>query len=273
MPLQHFKTDGGELAVEVEGNGPLIICCPGMGDTRDAYAHLTSRLLNQGYTVACMDPRGHGDSSVGFQRYGDEATADDFIFLAEKLGRGKPVVLAGASFAAGAATIAAGRRSELIAGLVLLGPFLRIPNIIGLYITSILFARPWGPAMWQWYAASLWPGLGQHGAKTRAASSTASLKRPGRWPAFQATVSGADHRTVTPWLANAAKIPAIVVMGDKDPDWKDPIAEAKWVASNFRDVQSLIVEGAGHAPMLECPEIVGKHVLQFLDSLKSKLSS
>ena len=45
-------------------------------------------------------------------------------------------------------------------------------------------------------------------------------------------------------------------MGDVDPDWKEPLKEAEWVASNFSDAETIAVHGAGHAPMLERPEIV-----------------
>ena len=57
-------------------------------------------------------------------------------------------------------------------------------------------------------------------------------------------------------------------MGDADPDWKDPLAEAKWVASNFADVETMVVPSAGHAPMFERPEIVGPVILEFLEKLR-----
>ncbi len=53
-------------------------------------------------------------------------------------------------------------------------------------------------------------------------------------------------------------------MGEADPDWKDPLAEARWVASNFAGCEVLSVPSAGHAPMLERPEIVSPAVLRFL---------
>ena len=123
-----------------------------------------------------------------------------------------------------------------------------------------------GTFIWRAQAAKLWPGLGDK-ASERAAITTASLIRPGRWAAFQATVSGADHRVVAPWIGRV-KAPVLVVMGDADPDWKDPLAEAKWVASNFTDVETLTVPGAGHAPMLERPEIVDPAFFQFLERMR-----
>ncbi len=261
MTLRFVDTGGGRLAIEVEGDGPLVICSPGMGDTRDAFGPLSAHLAACGYRVARIDLRGHGDSSARFDRYGDEAIADDLLTVLEALGGG-PAVLAGASMSAGAAVIAAGRRPDQVDGLVLIGPFLR--NGSGRIMRRLLhvaLARPWGPSVWRYAAAKLWPGLGDK-AGERAASSTASLTRPGRWAAFRAT-SATDHSVVAPWIGRV-QAPVLVVIGDADPDWKDPVAEARWVASNFADVETITVAGAGHAPMLERPEIVNPALLEFL---------
>lgn len=268
MAIHRIETEGGVLAVEVEGSGPLVVCAPGLGDTRDAYAPVAAQLRAKGYTTALMDVRGHGDSTSTFARFGDEATADDFILIVEKLNMG-PAVLAGDSFSAGSATIAAGKRPDLVNGIVLCGPFLRNPvGPVLIAITKMLFWRPWGPMMWKMYSKTLWPGLGDKVGE-RAAKSTASLTRPGHWAAFQATLAGCDHSVVGPWISKVSA-PVLVVIGDKDPDWSDPLKEAEWVASNFKEVESVTVHGAGHAPMLENPEVVGSSMLKYLNGLKSK---
>lgn len=266
--LHYVSTDGGSLAVEITGaeTDPLIICSPGMGDTRDAYAPLAKSLVSQGYRVATMDARGHGDSSAEFARYGDEATADDFLTVADEFSHGAQVILAGASFGAAAATIAAAKKPERVGKIILFGPFLRNGmGVVGLWLMPMMFAWPWGPAAWEMYAATLWPGLGAEGTKERAAVSKAHLTRPGRWAAFQATVKGLDHRVVAPYLERV-RAPVLVVMGDKDPDWSKPVEEAEWVASNFSQVDTLIVSGAGHAPMFESPEVVAEKVVSFLNN-------
>lgn len=238
-----------------------------MGDFRDSYAPFATLLVVQGYMVARMDPRGHGDSTVTFNHYGDEATADDFVMVVEKLGRGR-AVLAGCSFRAGAATIAAGRRPDLVSGIILLAPFLRNGmGVWGLYLMRLLFMWPWGPWVWELYAKALWPGLDKT-ASARVTASKESLTRPGRWIGFQKTVSGIDHRQVAPWI-DRVQAPVLVVMGDKDPDWPDSVKEAEWVASNFQDVDLMVVQGVGHAPMLESVELVGERTIEFLEKLRS----
>ena len=265
MTISYVDSAGGKLALDIDGDGPLVICSPGMGDFRDAFAPLAAHLKESGYRVACVDLRGHGDSTADFDSYGDEATANDLVNVIEALGGG-PVIVVGASMSAAAATIVAGRRPDLVAGLVLIGPYLR--NGSGKFMRWVLqfaLTRPWGPAVWRMYAAKLWPGLGKR-AGERAARSKASLTRPGRWPAFHAT-SGVDHDVVTPWLSRV-KAPVLVIVGDADPDWSDPAAEAAWVASNFEGAQTVMVPGAGHAPMLERPQVVNPALSTFLERIR-----
>ena len=252
--------------MDVDGDGPLVICSPGMGDFRDAFAPLAAHLRLSGFRVACLDLRGHGDSTADFDSYGDEQIATDMLNVIDALDGG-PAILMGASISAGATVIAAGRRPDLVVGLVLLGPYLR--NGAGKFMRWLLhvaLSQPWGPSVWGMYAAKLWPGLGEQAGK-RAARSKASLTRPGRWAAFHAT-SAVNHDVVTPWLGRV-QVPVLVVMGDADPDWSDPAIEAAWVASNFRGAQTVMVHGAGHAPMLERPADVNPAVSAFLKRFRA----
>lgn len=266
MTITQIDAGGGTLAVETHGEGPLVVCSPAMGDTRDAYAPLAQQLVAAGYRVALVDLRGHGDSSADFDAYGDEATAEDLLTVIDALGADR-AVLAGASMSAAAAVIAAGSRPDAVSALVLLAPFLR--NGGGAWAQRLLHVallRPWGPTVWKLYAGRLWPGLGD-AARERAATTTALLRRPGRWRAFHATTR-TDHAVVEPWLPSVVA-PALVVMGDADPDWGDPVAEAAWVASSLPVASTHVVPGAGHAPMLERPEDVGAAVLGFLAPLRA----
>jgi pimeloyl-ACP methyl ester carboxylesterase len=57
--------------------------------------------------------------------------------------------------------------------------------------------------------------------------------------------------------------PTLVVMGDADPDFKDPTAEATWIAETLGG-RAVIVPGSGHYPHAEYPEIVTPAVVEFL---------
>lgn len=261
MTPQELAIGGGTLAVDIAGTGPLVVCSPAMGDERSAFAPLAERLVAAGFRVATVDLRGHGDSSAACDAYGDEPTAEDLIAVIEWAGGGS-AILAGASMSAAAAVIAASRRPDLVTGLVLLGPFLRGGGGALAAIMQALLLRPWGPAIWRLYSRRLWPGLGADAARERAAALTRRATRPGRWRAFRATVAGADHRVVEPWI-DGVLAPVLVVMGEADPDWKDPAAEAAWVASRLGDSAVVHVPEAGHAPMLERPDLVAEPVIAF----------
>ena len=57
--------------------------------------------------------------------------------------------------------------------------------------------------------------------------------------------------------------PTLVIMGTKDPDFPDPAAEAKYIADQTSGRLELI-EGAGHYPQTEMPEVTAPLVLDFL---------
>ena len=252
----------GRVAYDVAGDGTLVVCAPGMGDLRSVYRFLAPGLVAAGYRVASMDLRGHGDSDATFSAYDDVATATDLIALVEQLGG--PAVLVGNSMSAGAAVWAAAEAPDLVAGVVLIGPFVRdVPTGLVPRLTfRLALLRPWGPAAWNAYYAKLYPGrppadLDEHRARIRE-----SLRRPGNWRAFVTTT----HTSHAPAEARLGEVraPALVVMGERDPDFPDPAAEARLIAGRL-DAQVVLVPGAGHYPQAEYPEVVVPAVVEFLD--------
>src|SRR5215217_1287179 len=105
MTTSYLGVDGGRIAYEVTGTGPLVVCVPGMGDVRQVFRHMAPALVAAGYRVATMDLRGHGDSDATMAEYGDAATARDLLALIAHLGG--PAIVVGNSMGAGAAVIAA----------------------------------------------------------------------------------------------------------------------------------------------------------------------
>jgi len=67
-------------------------------------------------------------------------------------------------------------------------------------------------------------------------------------------------------IVASSRVPALVVMGMRDPDFPDASAEARWLGRAL-DTEPLIVEGAGHYPHLEMPERVAPPLLAFLARL------
>jgi pimeloyl-ACP methyl ester carboxylesterase len=57
--------EGGRIAYDVAGEGPLIVLSHGIGDRRQAFRFLVPELVRAGFRVAAADMRGHGESSLG----------------------------------------------------------------------------------------------------------------------------------------------------------------------------------------------------------------
>src|SRR5580693_9679715 len=121
--------DGGRIAYDVTGQGPLVVLSHGAGDRRQVYRFLAPGLAQVGYRVAIADLRGHGESSMGWNSVtGKEAIsrtdiAGDLLALIRHLGG--PAVIIGHSISGGAATIAAAMEPELVSGIVEINPFTR----------------------------------------------------------------------------------------------------------------------------------------------------
>jgi pimeloyl-ACP methyl ester carboxylesterase len=120
---EFFDVDGGRIAYEVTGEGPLAVLSHGIGDRREAYRFLVPRLAQAGYRVVAADLRGHGESSMGWASISRTDVAGDLLALIRHLGG--PAVIVGHSISGGAATIAAAMEPELISGIVEINPFTR----------------------------------------------------------------------------------------------------------------------------------------------------
>ncbi|WP_424851189.1 alpha/beta fold hydrolase [Streptomyces sp. SAI-129] len=117
---EYLAVDGGTIAYEVAGSGPLIVLAHGMGDSREAYRAVVPELVTAGYRVAAVDLRGCGESSVDWPAWSRTDIAGDLLALIRHLGG--PAVLVGHSVSGGAATVAAAREPSLVTSVVELAP-------------------------------------------------------------------------------------------------------------------------------------------------------
>lgn len=251
---------GGTIAYDVQGSGPLVVCLPGMGELRSSYRFNVPALVDAGFRVATMDLRGHGGSDASFADYDDVAAGSDALVLVEQLGG--PAVLVGSSMGAGASAWAAADSPSLVSGLALLGPFVRNPPTNPLLALAFRVAMtwPWAPAVWSMYLPSLYPSRKPDDFASYRDEVRASMRRPGHARAFAATTR-TTHAPVEARL-DEVHAPALVVMGEADPDFKDPAAEAEWVANRLT-AEKLLVPGAGHYPHAEYPEVVNPALVDF----------
>jgi pimeloyl-ACP methyl ester carboxylesterase len=270
---EFLRVDGGRIAYDVTGEGPLVVLSHGMGDTRSCWRFLTPKLIKAGYRVARVDLRGLGESSVGFPTYTRTATAADLAALIRHLGG--PAVAVGHSYSGGAATILAGREPDLVSGIVELESFTRAQkiNLAGLIgnhhhrkgMRLLFSAGMFGSVdLWARYLDHAYPVVKPPDWQQQIAAMRANLSEPGRMKALQA-MGRSGPKDAGAYLAKV-QCPALIIVGSLDPDWANPRAEAEGIAAGMPAglATVAIIEGAGHYPHVQYPDQVADLLLPFL---------
>jgi pimeloyl-ACP methyl ester carboxylesterase len=262
MNTSYLDRGAGRVAYDVQGAGPLVIGLPGMGDLRSIFRATVPALVDAGYRVATLDLRGHGDSDDGFDAYDDVALASDALALIDHLGGG-PAVILGNSMGAAAGVLVAADHPDKVAGLALFGPFLRNPRTtaLGRLATRLTLTKPWGPWAWTTYYKRFYPGRPPADLRAHRTRIKASLATGDHWRSFVKTTR-TDHTPAERRLGDVA-VPTLVVMGEKDPDWPDPAAEARWAADRL-GAELLLLPDTGHYPQAQRPEAVNPALIAFL---------
>ncbi|GAA4788082.1 alpha/beta hydrolase [Streptomyces ziwulingensis] len=269
---EYLAVDGGTLAYEVAGAGPLIVLAHGIGDSRAAYRAMLPALVAAGHRVAAVDLRGCGESSVDWPAWSRTDLAGDLLALVRHLGG--PAVLVGHSISGGAATIAAAREPALISAVVELAPFTREQTVrlgdlrvsrfrrgmVRLLGAGVLGSR----ALWRSYLDAAYPGVKPADWTERLGRVDALLREPGRMKALRGMARSAP--TDAGARLGDVRCPVLVVMGTLDPDWADPRAEGAAVVDALPDGLGRLemIEGAGHYPHDQYPDQVVPLVLAFL---------
>ncbi len=269
---EFLTVDGGTIAYEVTGSGPLVVLAHGMGDSRMSYRFVVPQLAAAGYRVVTADLRGCGESGAEWASYSRTDIAGDLIALVRHLGG--PAVLVGHSISGGAVTVAAAQAPDLISGIVELAPFTRKQAIkLGdlrakqyrtgmtrLALTGVLGSVKW----WHKYLDGAFPGRKPADWSDQLQRNAAQLGEPGRMKALQrmgrtAPVDAGEQ------LGNV-RCPALIVEGSLDPDWADPRAEGDAIVAAMPSGIATVemVEGAGHYPHTQFPDETVALLLPFL---------
>lgn len=125
--------------------------------------------------------------------------------------------------------------------------------------------NPWRVQTWRAYYRSLYPTRKPPDFEAYLSALASNLAQPGRFDA--ARQLGFSSRAPSQSALGHVAAPVLVVMGSRDPDFRDPAAEAQAVA-RLTGGQVSMIEGAGHYPQTEMAEKTGQVVLDFLKSLK-----
>jgi len=270
---EYLDLEGGRIAYDVSGEGPLVVLEHGMGDTRHAYRFLVPPLVAAGYRVAAADLRGHGESSTGWPSYTRTDTAADLLALIRHLGG--PAVIVGHSFAGGSATIAAADAPELVRAIAEVDPFTLVPkHSLGAFLTNRRYRRGGlrliGTALtgrlgvWMSYLNVAFPGRRPADHAEAMAALAANLREPGRMDAARAM--GRSQPSDAAAKLGGISCPALVFMGTLDSDWPDPKAEGDRIVAGMPAGlgQLVMIDGAGHYPHTQFPDEVLAALLPFL---------
>jgi pimeloyl-ACP methyl ester carboxylesterase len=267
-----LDVQGGQIAYDVTGQGPLVVLSPGIGDRRQAYRFLAPKLAGAGYRVVTADLRGHGESSMGWASISRTDVAGDLLALIRHFGG--PAVIVGHSISGGAATIAAAKEPGLVRGIVEINPFTRVQKLdlggllrIRRYrrgLTRLLGAQMLRSlSIWMRYLDVAYPTKPADYADYMAAL-RAKLREPGRMAEFMKTGKStpADAEAELPNITR----PALIIMGSEDPDFADPRAEGDAIAAMIPAGLSTVamVDGAGHYPHAQSADEVAALVIPFL---------
>ncbi|MEU1691542.1 alpha/beta hydrolase [Streptomyces hirsutus] len=269
---EHLAVDGGTIAYEVAGSGPLIVLAHGMGDSRAAYRAVVPQLVAAGYRVAAVDLRGCGESGTDWPDWSRTAIAGDLLAVIRHLGG--PAVLVGHSVSGGAATIAAAQEPSLITAVVELAPFTRKQSLrlgdvrvkrfrqgmLRLLGTGVFGSVP----LWRSYLDLAYPGVKPAHWAQRLGRIDALMREPGRMKALQNM--GRSAPTDAGAQLGNVRCPVLVVMGTLDPDWADPHAEGSAIVDGLPSGLGRLemIEGAGHYPHDQFPDQVVSLMLAFL---------
>ncbi|GAA2126986.1 alpha/beta hydrolase [Kitasatospora saccharophila] len=271
-------SEGGRIACDVVGDGPLVVLSHGMGTWRRDFRHLVPALVDAGYRVVNADMRGHGESSTGWASVTGRRAISRTDVAGDLLGVvrhfGGPATIVGHSLSGGAATVAAALAPELVTAIVEINPFTRAVKVdagalltvpryrrggLRLIGTQVLKSR----GMWRSYLDVAYPGKpDDYGPQIE--DLMAALRRPGRWEEFMKT----GRTTPADAGARLAEVgcPALVIMGGQDPDFPDPVAEGEAVVAAMPAGlgRVAVIEDAGHYPHAQCSDRVAELVVAFL---------
>ncbi|WP_200210850.1 alpha/beta fold hydrolase [Micromonospora coerulea] len=257
MTISRVERDGGTIAYEVHGEGPLVVLSHGMGENRRAFRHLVPLLVTAGYRVASVDVRGHGDSSPHRASYAPAEVGADLLAVVRALGG--PATLVGSSSSAAAVVFAAADAPDLVNGIVQVSPFVAPPdpNPLMKALQAVVLRSP---RLFGMFHKTLFPGDRPADDAAYRKQMVAGLR--GRMDAVRGVVAPVEPH----WTARAGEVrqPVLVLMGTRDPDFKDPGGEARAARRLFATAEARMIENSGHYPHADRPTETAAQLTEFL---------
>ncbi len=259
---EKFKvdTEGREIGYVKWGKGKhILVFLPGIGDLKENYLDLANEMLDEA-TIYALDLRGLGESSVNFESYGADETGKDLAFFLEQMDL-KNVTIVSNSMSSASSIYAASRLNDRVSSIVLTGPFVRDEEL-GLFLKSaigLMFSGPWGPSMFKSFYKDLYPVNKPSDLESHSNRIKENLEKEGRLKAVRSMFYARKPESFKSIQNLKSKV--IIVIGDKDPDYDDPLKEAEDLAK-LTNGKYYLFENCGHYPYKEEPKKLRKILLE-----------
>lgn len=250
-----------QLAFDDRGIGRPVVLLPGAGDVRSEHRFLAEHLAASGHRVVTADLPGHGGSAPAVT-YGVEQTAAAITSLIiDHLAAG-PAVVVGCSFAPAAAVWAATERPDAVAAIVAISPHFEAGGTMVMRLAMRALLRgPWVTALWTRLYRGWYKGVVPADLDSQIEAIARMVGNPIGRRAVRETLLA--HRDGVAERIDRLSVPSLTVFGSADDHFADPVAEARSVAGRLGG-RHVVVEGAGHYPHVERPELVAAAVAALL---------
>ena len=254
---------------------PTLVCLPSLGDVRNEYRNLYPLLQTTFKRILMCDLRGMGDSDVGFKSYTPLDSGKDTVALLEQLNLTN-VFLCGNSMAAASVLYTTVTSPSRIAGTILCSPFAWDHNMpFGVpTLLNILLNTCTGPSFWTMYYKGLYTikPCPVDDLDKYCHSLKKNLSESGRMTALRGHVFGKKAPCVFDW-SKLHDRPVLVVLGSKDPDFPSIDKEIQGFHERLPQTHGKVVvlEGAGHYPMVELPKDTANAITEFVSSIPFSL--
>ena len=273
--MPHIEANGVRIWYELSGSGDHVMQVPGAVSAHEGYAQVTPE-MSKHFTVLDYDPRGYGSSDRSEQRYNFDVWADDMVGLLDALGIERTHVHGGSMGSMVAIRFAA-RFPERVNRLVVSGSAVKSDFMARLHYSV-------------WKALARAYGTGSRELAQELCTKAVSrgfLDGPNGGEPLVEAVMGVAGRNVgvgvfcdacdtmieTDLTADLAAVwaPTLVMVGDQDvltPAEQGPSGGgARFIYENLVNAAErsyVVIEGAGHANLLDSPEASNRAVIEFL---------
>lgn len=249
------------LAVEVEGEGPAVVCVHGLGGTSNTWTPLLPAL--QGRRIVRIDLPGSGRSTLPDAELSIDSMADAVESVCRQLGVTDALFL-GHSMGTIVCQHVATRSPSLVAGLVLFGPLLCPPDAgrAGILARADK-AMTGGTAAMQEIADAIVAGATSRETKETQPAVLALVRESvmRQAPEAYARSCAALARAQAAPVEQIA-VPTLLVTGDQDG--VAPAAAVEAMAARIAGSRMLVLAGCGHWTTYERPLECRHELNQFL---------